>query len=179
MRDVQAKPGVVTCCTTDGREEAWYNMHKELEKCEKALNEYLEVKKYIFLRFYFVSNAFLLDILSNGNVPAKIMQHIGSVFDGVGDLGLCPSAVQSLTLIQDLDAVTGPLSAVRAMVSKDKEVVQFPRLFYMKGAVENWLNELVRFMQETLTEVLDVSMTATAAWDLDKPREEWVFTVPA
>jgi len=49
----------------------------------------------------------------------------------------------------------------------------------MKGAVENWLNELVRFMQETLTEVLDVSMTATAAWDLDKPREELVFTVPA
>ena len=56
------------------------------------------------------------------------------------------------------------------------EVVQFPR---MKGAVENWLNELVRFMQETLTEVLDASMTATAAWDLDKPREELVFTVPA
>jgi len=73
----------------------------------------------------------------------------------------------------------GPLSAVKAMVSKDKEVAQFPRLFDMKGAVENWLNELVRFIQETLTEVLGASMTATAAWDFDKPREEWVFTVPA
>ena len=107
------------------------------------------------------------------------MQHIGSVYDGVGGLELCPSAVQSLTLIQDLEAVMGPLSAVRAMVSKDKEVVQFPRLFDMKGAVENWSNQLIRFMQETLTEVLGASMTATAAWDLDKPREEWVSTVPA
>ena len=47
----------------------------------------------------------------------------------------------------------------------------------MKGTVENWSNKLVRFMQEVLTEVVGASMTATAAWDLDKPREEWVFTV--
>ena len=69
-------------------------MHRELEKCEKALNEYLEIKKGIFPRFYFVSNAALLDILSNGNNPPKIMPHIGSVFDGIGDLDLCQSENQ-------------------------------------------------------------------------------------
>ena len=68
-------------------------MNKELEKCEKALNEYLEVKS-IFPRFYFVSNAALLDILSNGNNMPKIMPHVGSVFDGVGNLELCLSKAQ-------------------------------------------------------------------------------------
>jgi hypothetical protein len=38
----------------------------------KALNEYLEVKKTIFPRFYFVSNSALLDVLSNGNNPPKV-----------------------------------------------------------------------------------------------------------
>ena len=76
-------------------------MHRELEKCEKALNEYLEIKKGIFPRFYFVSNAALLDILSNGNNPPKIMPHIGSVFDGIGDLDLCQSENQIKMALDD------------------------------------------------------------------------------
>lgn len=61
-------------------------MHHELEKCERALTEYLDMKKNVFPRFYFVSNAALLDILSNGNDPPKIQPHLGSVFDGIGSL---------------------------------------------------------------------------------------------
>ena len=85
-------------------------MHKELEKCEKALNEYLEVKKNIFPRFYFVSNAALLDILSNGNNPSKIMPHIGSVFDGIAELELVHSASQLKSLEDDPEVAVGPLS---------------------------------------------------------------------
>ena len=36
------------------------------------------------------------------------------------------------------------------MISKDRETVPFKTLFEMKGAVEIWLNELVKFMQITL-----------------------------
>ena len=61
-------------------------MNRELEKCQKALNEYLDMKKNIFPRFYFVSNMALLDILSNSNNPVKIMPHIGAVFDGIDRL---------------------------------------------------------------------------------------------
>lgn len=44
----------------------------ELAKCEKALAEYLETKRLAFPRFYFVSSADLLDILSNGNSPPSV-----------------------------------------------------------------------------------------------------------
>lgn len=39
----------------DGRGEALVNMHRELEKCERALNEYLDMKKNVFPRFVSVS----------------------------------------------------------------------------------------------------------------------------
>lgn len=160
-------------------------MHRELEKCEKALNEYLEIKKGIFPRFYFVSNAALLDILSNGNNPPKIMPHIGSVFDGIGDLELCQSESQLKASLDELSGGSSalqqqPLEAAKAMISKDNEVVPFRVPFEMKGAVENWLNELVKFMQVTLKGVLATSMTDALSWDDNKlPREDWVFTVPA
>ena len=179
MREIQLAPVVVTCCTTEGRELALMGMHKELEKCEKALNEYLEVKKSIFPRFYFVSNAALLDILSNGNNPSKIMTHIGSVFDGIGNLDLCLSQRQEEILNEDPSANPGPPESSKAMISKDRERVEFHVNFEMHGAVEVWLNELVMFMQETLRLVLIDSVAEAAAWELDKPREEWVFTFPA
>ena len=40
--------------------------------CEKALAEYLETKRLIFPRFYFVSAADLLTILSKGNEPIEV-----------------------------------------------------------------------------------------------------------
>lgn len=43
-----------------------------LAVCEKALAEYLETKRLAFPRFYFVSSADLLDILSNGNNPVEV-----------------------------------------------------------------------------------------------------------
>jgi dissimilatory sulfite reductase (desulfoviridin) alpha/beta subunit len=47
-----------------------------LQVCEKALADYMESKRRAFPRFYFVSTADLLDILSNGNNPVKVRLHV-------------------------------------------------------------------------------------------------------
>ena len=67
----------------------------------------------------------------------------------------------------------GPLSAVRAIFSKDKEeVVQFPRLFdNERDSGEELVEQTGSVYAGDLTEVLSASMTATAAWDLDNPEK--------
>lgn len=56
MRDAVENPGVVEACTAEGREEILNGFNADIETCEKALNAYLEEKKKVFPRFYFVSN---------------------------------------------------------------------------------------------------------------------------
>jgi len=56
LREAREEPGVIVACTWEGREELLNNFFLEIETCEKALNEYLEEKKKVFARFYFVSN---------------------------------------------------------------------------------------------------------------------------
>ena len=78
---------VVQCCTkipySDLEKE-----QKSLEFCEKALSEYMESKKRAFPRFYFVSTAELLDILSNSNEPANVQKHMSKCFQAIGSLKL-------------------------------------------------------------------------------------------
>lgn len=50
------EPKVTDCACFEGREEVLKDLQKEIDSCEKALNEYLEEKKKMFPRFYFVSN---------------------------------------------------------------------------------------------------------------------------
>ena len=46
----------------------------------------------MFPRFYFVSNVALLDILSNGNNPPRIMPYVGDCYDAIADVVFEPPA---------------------------------------------------------------------------------------
>ena len=70
----------VASCNREGLMKRLDKQQTELEMCEKALADYMESKRRAFPRFYFVSSADLLDILSNGNNPVKVMQHMSKCF---------------------------------------------------------------------------------------------------
>jgi dynein heavy chain len=123
---------------------------------------------------------------SNGNNPPKIIPHIGDIFEGINSLDLVYSetqvALQASTTSDDDLIQAGYLGcpeAAEAMVAKDGERVRFNQQFLMRGAVENWLNELVSCMHSTLQIVLSQALTDAASWEVDKSREEWVFDFPA
>jgi dynein heavy chain len=67
-----------------------HRIDSQLQLCEKALAQYLESKRVDFPRFYFVSTADLLDILSNGNSPQLIQRHLTKLFDAVARIKLEP-----------------------------------------------------------------------------------------
>lgn len=161
MREAKDEPAVVAACTADGREELLTGFNQEIESCEKALNEYLEQKKKIFARFYFVSNQALLDILSNGNNPVKVDEYIGDCFDGLKCVKFVPEGPM-------------PYKTCQGMIAKDGEYVPFSSNFTFVGAVENYLCDLEAKMIATLKEILDGAKITADNWEYDRPRHIWL-----
>jgi dynein heavy chain len=162
MRDAVENNHVVEACCFEGRFEALDGMHQDIETCEKALNAYLEEKKKVFPRFYFIANQALLDILSNGNDPVIVNTQVGNCFDGLKD------CVFDMTGPQ-------PYKTALGMNAKDgEEYVEFPTPFVCNGAVEHYLCDLETKMQTTLKEILIDARDTTEEWDMGKPRHIWL-----
>ena len=67
-----ATPNVVKATNRPRLYEELEDIQGRLSVCEKALAEYLETKRLAFPRFYFISSADLLNILSKGNQPVEV-----------------------------------------------------------------------------------------------------------
>ena len=69
--------------SSEGQMKTLEVLAKDLEVCEKDLAAFLESKRRIFPRFYFLATNYLLDILSNGNRPWLVMVHINNMLQGI------------------------------------------------------------------------------------------------
>lgn len=89
---MKANPNVIKGTNRPDLYKSLVKIQEELVKCEKVLAQYLETKRLTYPRFYFISPADLLDILSNGNNPEAVCKY---VFDqaalGHLDVGNYPS----------------------------------------------------------------------------------------
>ncbi|KAM5271528.1 dynein axonemal heavy chain 11 [Ctenodactylus gundi] len=138
------------------------DLQYRLSLCEKALAGYLETKRRAFPRFYFVSSADLLDILSKGAQPKQVTCHLAKLFDSIADLQFEDN--------QDVCA-----HRAVGMYSKEKEYVPFQAKCECMDHVETWLLHLEATMRETVRH----SITEAIAAYEEKPREVWIFDFPA
>lgn len=158
-------PLVIDNCT-EARKQSLIEMSQKIKKCEKALNDYLEQKKKIFPRFYFLSNQSLLTILSNGQNPPKVCEFIGDCFDGLKTLRF-----------QQMDNPNEISKTAISMYSKDDEEIHFAKKFVAEGQVELWLKQLEQQMRDVLYQILVDAKSTSDSWDQgadNKPREEWI-----
>ncbi|XP_077576473.1 dynein axonemal heavy chain 11 [Stigmatopora nigra] len=139
--------------------EKLVELQKRLALCEKALADYLETKRLAFPRFYFISSADLLDILSKGSRPKDITSHLSKLFDNMSDLELSPNHFKIAV----------------GMYSKEREYVPFQKECYCNGAVEVWLACLEESMR---TSIKDHLSEAVSVYE-DRPREQWILDFPA
>lgn len=161
MIEAAEEPGVITACNFEGREELLFELFSEIELCEKSLNEYLEQKKKIFSRFYFVSNQALLDILSNGNNPEIVNGYLGDCFSGMKSVDFVETEAR-------------PYRVCQGMISKENEYVSFGDHFEFVGAVENYLCDLETKVMKVLRNIVEAAKTTADNWEIDKKRHFWL-----
>lgn len=161
--EMQQSLNVVKSTNKPGLFERLDAILSELMICEKALNDYLETKRLAFPRFYFVSSADLLDILSNANQPELVQRHLTKLFDSIA----------KLIFVQEGGKNT---KKAKGMISKENEEnVFFSSICDCTGQVEVWLNRVIDSMRATLHNLFG---EAVITYD-EKPREVWIYDYPA
>ncbi|VDN29888.1 unnamed protein product [Dibothriocephalus latus] len=88
MTDINAMRNAKFCSEKPGLFEELTGMNVLLEEIEKSLDMYLETKRQLFPRFYFISNEDLLEILGQGRNPEAVLPHLKKCFDNINTLKL-------------------------------------------------------------------------------------------
>jgi dynein heavy chain, axonemal len=131
-----------------------------LDQVQKQLNKYLETKRRVFPRFYFLSDDELLQILANSQDIQKVQPHLKKCFDNIYALDFGPEP-------KSID--------IYAMESQEGEKVSFAgKLLKARGNVEDWLSNVQAAMVEILTKSMvigkeDLETTERKAWVLKHP----------
>ena len=76
MEKANEQRNVIQCCTNDVLKSMFGPLQEDLEFCQKKLENYLETKRKLFPRFYFVSNTVLLKILSQFFRPEQCTRRL-------------------------------------------------------------------------------------------------------
>ncbi|KAG7239799.1 hypothetical protein INR49_028387 [Caranx melampygus] len=106
-------PNVIEATNKPGLFAKLEDIQSRLSLCEKALAEYLDTKRLAFPRFYFISSADLLDILSNGTNPHQVQKHLSKLFDNMAKMRF------------EADGEGNPSKSGLGMYSKEEEYVPF------------------------------------------------------
>jgi len=136
MRHSARNPKAIEVCSMDPVAlNEISNLDEKLEKIQKSLDQYLEMKRMLFPRFYFVSDDDLLEILGKSKDPLEVQKHIKKCFEGVH------------TMIIDEKQKGSSVISTSGVMASDKEALYFSEKVKLEGPVEIWLETILKAMR--------------------------------
>ncbi|XP_071080158.1 dynein axonemal heavy chain 6-like [Haliotis cracherodii] len=157
MRRVEDRPNALKSAIAPGTLETLTSANANLEKIHKCLEDYLETKRLVFPRFYFLSNDELLDILAQSKDPNAVQPHLGKCFGNIKQL--------------DIRQLPRQPPTVKRIISWEGEIIAMPRNVRARGPVEQWLGTVEAGMFETVKKHLKLGLSDWIGIDL----QEWVL----
>ncbi|KAM9003084.1 dynein axonemal heavy chain 14 [Sarcophilus harrisii] len=157
---VNNKPDALRRVISVGIIEMLQSSSLYLEKIKKSLEEYLEVKRMIFPRFYFLSNAELIEILSESKNPEAIQPHLMKCFENIRHLFIWRKE-------------SGP-PLVTLLISAEGETLLLSKKVHVKNFVEQWLVNVEKSMFDTVKMFINKGVDE---WD-ERNFGKWIKSHP-
>lgn len=158
MKKVNLNSNCLQVCVYEGRMLDYFKKHNShLESIQRNLTQYLEEKRMLFPRFYFISDEELLQILTQASNPQLIQNQIKKCFENINKLDFADDN-------SSIDVI--------GMVSAENEHVSFGgRVLKARGNPEEWLNSVQNTMIDTLVRAVKGCKEDTEK----KEKKEWVM----
>nr|XP_015200682.1 PREDICTED: dynein heavy chain 14, axonemal isoform X2 [Lepisosteus oculatus] len=160
MQRTEERPNALKAATSPGVLEILQASNMHLDKIQRCLEDYLETKRMVFPRFYFLSSEDLLDILSQSKNPNAIQPHLAKCFDNVHSLD-----------IQDQAKIHPVVAMLR---SAENETIPMPKNVQVRGPVEQWLGNVETAMFNTIKRHLK---SGVMEWNPSEFKK-WVLSHP-
>ena len=143
MADLSNISDPLEACTAEGRLEAWQACLADLEALVKSLDKFLSMKRLRFPRFFFVSDATLLEAYNQGGGGGaagleRMQVHLESFFDSIKRL--------------ECSADDGAL--IEGLRSADGQTMKLINPVKVEGMVDDWLCVLLNEMRSTVNRII-------------------------